>query len=89
MCIPNLHATSASPIYPTSHLQTIVRKGNESITEHVACAPHGPVSVQGFLQTPEKHACLLGQSASIEHCGLSSMTEKIIVYSSMHVNIIK
>lgn len=34
--IPNLQATSASPMNPTSHTQTIVRNGSESITEQVA-----------------------------------------------------
>jgi hypothetical protein len=62
--LPGLHSFSASPTYPAIQVQTIVRKGNVSTTEQIALAPHGCVSIQGFLQSPLKHANLLGQSAS-------------------------
>lgn len=67
--LPNLHSTSASPTYPGKHRQDIVRSGSVSTTEHSAFAPHGFVSIHGFLQLPLKQASLLGQSASILHCG--------------------
>lgn len=67
--LPNLHSFSASPTYPSRHVQTIVRRGSESTTEQTALAPHGLVSKQGFLHSPLKHASLLGQSASILQLG--------------------
>lgn len=42
--LPGLQPISALPTKPGSHVQTIVRNGNESTTEQVARAPHGLVS---------------------------------------------
>lgn len=47
----------------------MVLNGRVSTTEHSALTPHGFVSMHGFLQIPLKQASLLGQSASIRHCG--------------------
>ena len=65
--LPRLHSMSASPMYPGSHSQTIVRKGNVSTTVQIAFRLHGLVSRHGFLHWPLKHANLLGQSASAVH----------------------
>lgn len=70
--LPGLHPISAFPTKPGSQVQTIVRSGNESITEQTAFVPHGLVSKHGFLQILLIHANLLGQSASTVHCGFSS-----------------
>jgi len=64
---PGTQAMVASPAKFGRHSQIIVLIGKVSTTLHLALAMHGFVTAHGSLQTPLKHASLLGQSASTWH----------------------
>lgn len=74
--LPGTQATVASPAKFGRHSQIIVLIGNVSTTLHLALTMHGLVSAQGSLQTPPKHASLLGQSASTWHPASGSSGSK-------------
>lgn len=63
--LPLRHPMSASPTYPGSQRQIMVRRGRVSTTSQMALAPQGCVTSQGFLHSPLKQANLLGHSASM------------------------
>jgi hypothetical protein len=61
------HRTSPFPVKPKRHVQVMVLRGRVSYTLQSAFSAQGFNWVQGFLQSPARHASLLGQSPSSLH----------------------
>ena len=67
------HLSSPFPEYPGLQVQTMTLHGSSSFTTQFAFLTHGLRWTHGLRHSPEKQACLDGQSPSVTQPG-SSMT---------------
>ena len=71
------------PVNPGKQIQLIVLKGKVLWTLHSALLTHGWITLQGSLQSPLKHASLLGHSLSSLHPGSGGGGTKIFDYKNV------